>query len=95
MRILVTILAACTIAGCSKDPISVSDTDNVGIQVAKLFTHNGVTVFRFNDAGRWVYFTSNSSDVTALHTETYGKGRTRTVRVETKGVCPSCRGEGR
>lgn len=62
-----------------------SSTDNQGIQVAELFTHNGVTVFRFYDAGRWVYFTSKASDVTATHTEHCGKGCVRSVTVETKG----------
>ncbi|OWT67881.1 hypothetical protein CEY09_14710 [Achromobacter marplatensis] len=72
------------LAGCSKDPVSVSSTDNQGIPVAELFTHSGVTVFRFYDAGRWVYFTSKASDVTATHTEHCGKGCVRSVNVETR-----------
>jgi len=63
----------------------VSSTDNRGIPVAELFTHKGVTVYRFHDAGRWVYFTSKASDVTATHTESCGKGCVRAVSVETKG----------
>ena len=62
-----------------------SSTDNQGIQVAELFTHKGVTVFRFYDAGRWVYFTSKAGDVTATHTEHCGKCCVRAVNVETRG----------
>lgn len=62
-----------------------SSTDNRGIPVAELFTHRGVTVFRFYDAGRWVYFTSRATDVTASHLEYCGKGCTRPVIVETRG----------
>jgi len=63
----------------------VSSTDNQEIQVAELFTHKGVTVFRFNDAGRRVYFTSKATDVTASHVEYCGKGCSRAVTVETRG----------
>ncbi|WP_175137408.1 DUF4884 domain-containing protein [Achromobacter animicus] len=79
------LLTAAAIVGCSKDPIAVSNTDNQGIPVAELFTHKGITVYRFTDGGRWVYFTSQSSDVTAQHTENCGKGCSRSITVETKG----------
>lgn len=81
----VAFLLALVLGGCSKTPVSVSDTDNQEIQVAELFTHKGVTVFRFNDAGRWVYFTSKATDVTSSHVEYCGKGCTRTETVETRG----------
>ncbi|WP_046806880.1 DUF4884 domain-containing protein [Achromobacter sp. LC458] len=80
------------LTGCSKDPVSVSSTDNQGIQVAELFTHKGVTVFRFYDAGRWVYFTSKATDVTASHVEYCGKGCSRSVTVETMGADALARG---
>lgn len=86
MRSLVMIMTALALAGCSKDPVSVSGTDNREIQVAELFTHHGVTIYRFADGGRWVYFSSNAGDVTAQHTENCGKGCIRTVTVETKGA---------
>lgn len=84
-RYAALILSAITLAGCSKTPVSVSSTDNQEIQVAELFTHKGVTVFRFNDAGRWVYFTSKATDATASYVEHCGKGCTRTETVETRG----------
>lgn len=86
MRTLFTFMAALALVGCSKDPVSISGTDNREIQVAELFTHHGVTIYRFIDGGRWVYFSSNAGDVTAQHTENCGKGCIRTVTVETKGA---------
>ncbi|WP_179215183.1 DUF4884 domain-containing protein [Achromobacter xylosoxidans] len=93
MRSLVMIMAALALAGCSKDPVSVSGTDNREIQVAELFTHHGVTIYRFDDGSRRVYFSSNAGDVTAQHTENCGKGGIRTVTVETKGAGPFNQGE--
>lgn len=86
MRSLVMIMTALALVGCSKDPVSVSGTDNKEIQVAELFTHHGVTIYRFDDGSRRVYFSSNAGDVTAKHTENCGKGCIRTVTVETKGA---------
>lgn len=86
MRSLFMCMVALALAGCSKEPVSVSGTDNTQIQVAELFTHHGVTIYRFTDGGRRVYFSSNAGDVTAQHTENCGKGCIRTVTVETKGA---------
>ncbi|GEM_PF-1130548 len=85
-RTLICIALAAMLTACSKEPVSVSGTDNKDIAVAELSTHKGVTVFRFYDAGRWVYFTSNAGNVKALHSENCGKGCTRNVTVETIGV---------
>ncbi|WP_175122298.1 DUF4884 domain-containing protein [Achromobacter animicus] len=79
------LLAAVALAGCTKDPVAVSTTDNQDIPVAELFTHKGITVYRFTDGGRWVYFTSTASHVTAQHLENCGKACTRSVTVETMG----------
>jgi len=85
MRLGIAIVLVLALDGCSKTPVSVSSTDNQEIQVAELFTHKGVTVFRFNDAGRWVYFTSKATDVPSSHVEYCGKGCTRTETIETRG----------
>lgn len=85
MRKLIWILLAAILAACSKEPVAVSGTDNREISVAELFTHKGVTVYRFYDANRWVYFTSTASDITSTHQEYCGKGCTHAVTVETKG----------
>ena len=85
LRALICIVLAAMLAACSKEPVSVSRTDNQGISVDELFTHKGVTVFRFYDANRWVYFTSRASDITSTHQEYCGKGCTHAVTVETKG----------
>lgn len=83
-RILAVALVA-TLAACSKDPIAVTATDNGAIKVDKLFTHSGITVFRFTDGGRAVYFTSQASNIKSVGTEGCGKNCTRSVTVETLG----------
>jgi len=92
MRKLIWIVLAAMLVACSKEPVAVSGTDNKDIAVAELFTHKGVTVYRFYDANRWVYFTSKASDITSTHQEYCGKGCTHAVTVETMGDAGYARG---
>lgn len=86
MKALVLLICAAAIAGCSKDPVSSSQSDNPQIVINKMFTHDGVTVYRFEDQGRPVYFTSPSGNVTYSHSENCGKGCTKTVTTQTLGL---------
>lgn len=54
------------------------------IKVEKLFVADGITVYRFYDGGRVVYFTNKKSEVKTLHDE-YDPAtkNTRTKVVET------------
>ena len=56
------------------------------IKVEKLFVVDGITVYRFYDGGRVVYFTNKISEVKSIHNE-YDTA-TRTIR--TKVVKTSC-----
>lgn len=50
--------------------IYVPTSDSVNeIKVEKLFVVDGITVYRFYDGGRVVYFTNKKSVVNALHDE--------------------------
>lgn len=51
------------IAGCVKDPVLTSKTNNADIEVELLFEHDGCRVYRFHDAGRAIYFVKGGSDV--------------------------------
>lgn len=48
-RCLVALLAVLLVS-CSKEPISVSTTDNSEIKVERLFEHDGCVVYRFFDS---------------------------------------------
>lgn len=85
MKKTVLAVTICLIlAGCGKDPIQVSQTDNEQVKAQKLFTHDGITVYRFTDYGRAVYFTSRG-DASYKSTEYCGKGCWREVAVQTLG----------
>ena len=87
MKRIFILMAVVALVGCNeKEPVSVASSDNPNIPVAKLFTHDGVTVYRFIDAGRPVYFTSPSSNLTYSHTEGCGKGCTKSVTTQTLGL---------
>ena len=67
--------------------INVPTSDSINeIKVEKLFVVDGITVYRFYDGGRVVYFTNKISEVKSIHNE-YDPA-TRTIR--TRVVKTSC-----
>ena len=65
--------------------ISVPTSDSINkIKVEKLFVVDGITVYRFYDGGRVVYFTNKKCVINALHGEYDPATKTtRTKVVET------------
>lgn len=45
------VFAVALLAGCGEKAISINPTDNAKVPVERLFTHDGCTVYRFNDNG--------------------------------------------
>ena len=50
-------LGCLILVGCTKDPVSSSPTNNKEFDVALLFEHDGVKVYRFFDNGGYRYYT--------------------------------------
>ncbi|MNU30407.1 hypothetical protein D3C71_188920 [compost metagenome] len=47
------------LVGCGRSPVEQSNTNNPNISVAKLFDHEGCSVYRFEDGGNGtVYYTN-------------------------------------
>jgi hypothetical protein len=88
MKRIFILCAVFALSGCGEkqEPVSVARSDNQSYPISKLFTHDGVTVYRFHDEGRPVYFTSPSSNLTYSHTEACGKGCTKSVTTQTLGL---------
>ena len=65
--------------------ISVPTSDSINkIKVEKLFVVDGITMYRFYDGGRVVYFTNKKCVINALHGEyDPAKKTTKTKVVET------------
>lgn len=63
-------------AGCSKDPVSSSTTNNPNLSVDLLFEHEGVRVYRFYDGGRAHYYAVPRSGGAATFT-TWSETRSR------------------
>lgn len=72
------LLVCCLLAGCAGEA---ERTDAAGkrFEVARLFTHDGCTVYRFYDAGRHRYFT-NCSGSTSWE-ESCGKSCAQSVEI--------------
>ena len=62
-------------------PISTLNPSNNGTyEVDYLFEHDGCKVYRFQDMGRWVYFTNCSGDVTSFQNDSTRTRVTNTIR---------------
>ena len=70
------------LAGCGNDPIERKHTDNVDMQVDKLFTVDGCVVYRFVDWGEPRYFASCAGAVSWQERQvtSNGKQTTETLR---------------
>lgn len=79
--VLVIALSA-ILAGCSKAPERV-DTVGSDFAVHTLFTHDGCTVYRFRDSGRFIYYANCHGDTTTSWRESCGKNCTRDREVKT------------
>lgn len=51
------LLSAVLLSGCNHDPVDVKTAGN-GVNVGKLFTVDGCTVYRFSDGGNSIYFSN-------------------------------------
>lgn len=86
MKILASCLFILLLAGltsCGSVPLSKGPAENNSTyEVHYLFEHEGIKVFRFQDEGRYVYFTKPSGEITAIRKDsvtTY----TRTIAAPT------------
>ncbi len=61
MKLLITTALAVTLAACAKDPER-SDHAGSSFKVERLFTHEGCTLYRFNDVGHYRYYSNCKGD---------------------------------
>ena len=65
-----TLFFSCTIMQTRQIPVSSrTPNDNQTYKVEYLFEHDGCKVYRFEDAGHYVYFTNCNSDVTSIEND--------------------------
>lgn len=71
-----SLLTAVLAVGCAKDPEKVERSTNPKVAVATLFTHDGCTVYRFEDGGRDHYFArcGDKAETISPKTTSCGKG---------------------
>ena len=53
-------------------------TSNPEFKVSRIFTHDGVTVYRFSDGGQTVYYTDARGVTSWQETKHHGKNNTNT-----------------
>jgi len=79
IRILAFAAAALALSGCARDAVETSRTDNPGLLVEKLFEHEGCTMYRFQDAGSYVYYSNCQGSTQFPHGE-HDKNQVSTTR---------------
>lgn len=88
-KIITAALAVVLLAGCeTKQSEEVKTSTNPAYNVEKLFTVDGITVYRFEDNNRYVYFTNRRGNV--QYTRTHKSGYV----VKKKRVQTICNGDG-
>ena len=82
-KIITAALTIILFAGCeTKQVEEVKTSTNPTYRVEKLFTVDGITVYRFEDNSRYVYFTNRAGNVE--YTRTYRAGNVvKKERVQT------------
>ena len=82
-KLMILSVLACLLLGCEERlPEEVKSSSNISYNVAKLFEVDGITVYRFTDNGRYVYFTNRQGKISYDYTVHHGKVRS-TRRMET------------
>lgn len=79
MKALLAVLALAALAGCNK-PAETSTAVGREFVVDKLFTHEGCTVYRFEDGGNKRYFTNCNGSMNWR--ESCGKNCSRQVGID-------------
>lgn len=73
-KIITAALAVVLLASCeTKQVEEVKTSTNPTYKVEKLFTVDGITVYRFEDNSRYVYFTNRTGNVEYTRTHHAGK----------------------
>lgn len=84
-KIIIISIALLALTACeSKQVEEVKASSNQSYPVEKLFTVDGITVYRFRDNDRYVYFTNRTGDVQYSYQKRVGKA-TENVKVQTMG----------
>lgn len=82
-KIIIISIALLALTACeSKQVEEVKASSNQSYPVEKLFTVDGITVYRFRDNDRYVYFTNRTGDVQYSYQKRVGKA-TENVKVQT------------
>lgn len=90
-KLILVLLATILIVSCKKNgtPVKTTDSEN-NFKVVKLFEIDGISVYRFNDGGKSVYFTNSNGKVQSISTRTYYNPSTKTTMVDTETTETIC-----
>ena len=82
-KIIIISIALLALTACESNKVEeVKASSNQSYPVEKLFTVDGITVYRFRDNDRYVYFTNRTGDVQYSYQKRVGKA-TKNVKVQT------------
>lgn len=83
--IMIFMIAIFLLLGCDKiEPEEVKSSSNASYKVERLFVVDGVTVYRFLDNGRYIYFTNRPGEARYDYRQRHGF---TTVTKQTVTLC--------
>jgi Domain of unknown function (DUF4884) len=79
--LFVAFFVLCTMSSCTiQMPVSKNKAaNNKDYEVAFLFEHDGCKVYRFEDRGQFIYFTSCNGETIKLQTDSTGTRRYKSI----------------
>lgn len=85
-HIVTLVTVSAILVGCGK-PAESMTVKGAGFEVEKLFTHEDCTVYRFEDAGQYRYYTNckAANQSTTMWNEGCGKNCSRDVEITSVG----------
>lgn len=90
-KLILVVLATILTVGCRENgtPVKTTDSEN-NFNVVKLFEIDGVSVYRFYDCNKYVYFTNRNDKVQSISRRTYYNPTTKTTMVDTETTETIC-----
>ena len=90
-KLILVVLATILIVSCKENgtPVKTTDSEN-NFNVVKLFEIDGVSVYRFYDGGKSVYFTNSNGKVQSISRRTHYNPATKTTMTETETTETIC-----
>ena len=86
LSMMIAVVLIATLGGCAEDAEQITPTTNSNIVCERLFTIDSIKVYRFMDAGHYIYFTDARGTTMWIEKRIISNGKITTILYEPKSV---------